>query len=350
MADQKISELIEKTIPVANDLLAIVDSEAVPIETKKIKTSNITKIHAADDDAHHAVHLKTLVDHPLAIIPTMDDAHIPAGIARDAECIDRIATHAAKIKGIHGTGADFVAIAEDAQYVAASRIGDIHLGQNFFREGDTNALIISGGRNLGATLYKYGKDHITFPGHFLFSVPNAALAATKYPIIISGATDNPEVYPFNDNETDLGRATNKWRHVYTHGLTHDQLNITDKKCSKCGKKFKVGDMWAYSVIKLSGDFTVKRPKIVKKLHNPDLPATRKVHKLNEWTGKYEDVDEIVKVKIKRKHYYEHDGKIIEHEIEEEIENEYQAVEGEVEMPTDGFMTCIPVCKKCFLKE
>jgi len=41
MADQKISELTEKTTSVGNDLLVIVDSEAVPIQTKKIKRSNL---------------------------------------------------------------------------------------------------------------------------------------------------------------------------------------------------------------------------------------------------------------------------------------------------------------------
>ena len=41
MADQKISELTEKTVIVADDLLAIVDSEASPIETKKVKRSNL---------------------------------------------------------------------------------------------------------------------------------------------------------------------------------------------------------------------------------------------------------------------------------------------------------------------
>jgi len=52
MADQKISELTEKTTPVADDLLAIVDSEAEPIETKKLKHSNlkIPKIIDADGD------------------------------------------------------------------------------------------------------------------------------------------------------------------------------------------------------------------------------------------------------------------------------------------------------------
>lgn len=41
MADEKISELTEKTIPVADDLLAIVDSGVSPNVTKKIKYSNL---------------------------------------------------------------------------------------------------------------------------------------------------------------------------------------------------------------------------------------------------------------------------------------------------------------------
>lgn len=41
MADQKISELVEKTTPIGDDLLAIVDTEASPDETKKIKTVNL---------------------------------------------------------------------------------------------------------------------------------------------------------------------------------------------------------------------------------------------------------------------------------------------------------------------
>jgi len=43
MADQKISELVEKTIPVGADLLAIVDSEVTPNATKKALKSNIVK-------------------------------------------------------------------------------------------------------------------------------------------------------------------------------------------------------------------------------------------------------------------------------------------------------------------
>ena len=43
MADQKISELVEKTIPVDADLLAIVDSEVTPNATKKALKSNIVR-------------------------------------------------------------------------------------------------------------------------------------------------------------------------------------------------------------------------------------------------------------------------------------------------------------------
>ena len=48
-SDQKISELTEKTTPVADDLLVLVDSAASPIETKKIKVSNLvsTTIYVA---------------------------------------------------------------------------------------------------------------------------------------------------------------------------------------------------------------------------------------------------------------------------------------------------------------
>ena len=41
MADQKISELAEKTTPVGADLAAIVDTEAAPDETKKITLANL---------------------------------------------------------------------------------------------------------------------------------------------------------------------------------------------------------------------------------------------------------------------------------------------------------------------
>ncbi|GAI74330.1 unnamed protein product, partial [marine sediment metagenome] len=38
----------------------------------------------------HEIHVKTLGDHPLDVIPTMDDGHIPAEIARDTEVDSKI--------------------------------------------------------------------------------------------------------------------------------------------------------------------------------------------------------------------------------------------------------------------
>lgn len=277
------------------------------------------------------------------------EGDIPADIARDTEVATAVSDHADKTTGTHGVGADYIAKAVGEQYVAVRRKSDTMLGQSFYRAIDNGVLVISGGQIKGATIELYGRDELWMPGWISLVVPNAALTGFKYPFNIEGGTNNPVIFPDVDNETDLGYNALKWRHIYTHGLTHDQLCVTDRKCGKCGKAFKVGDTWAYSVIKIEGDLVVKRPNTVSKLHYPDLPATRKVHKLNEWTGKYEDIDKAVMVKVKRKHYYEDKGKVVEHEIEEEVENEYQTVEGEVEMPADGFMTCAPVCRKCFLK-
>ena len=59
MADKKISELTEKTVPVADDLLLLVDTEDTPNTNKKIKWSNIAKgrtatyvVAASDAPAH----------------------------------------------------------------------------------------------------------------------------------------------------------------------------------------------------------------------------------------------------------------------------------------------------------
>ena len=57
--------------------------------SEKAHTS-LTGIGPSD---HHAAHYPTLADHPLSIIPTMDDAHIPAEIARDTEVDSKITTH-----------------------------------------------------------------------------------------------------------------------------------------------------------------------------------------------------------------------------------------------------------------
>ncbi|GAJ10818.1 unnamed protein product, partial [marine sediment metagenome] len=41
----------------------------------------------------HEIHTKTLADHPLEVIPAMDDEHIPPEIARDTEVDSKIVTH-----------------------------------------------------------------------------------------------------------------------------------------------------------------------------------------------------------------------------------------------------------------
>lgn len=87
----------------------------------------------------HGIHIKTLDEHPLSIIPVMDDAHIPDEIARDAEVVSEIATHAG-IPGAHHTRytdaeADARADAKVAEHdglasphAAATSIGDKPLG------------------------------------------------------------------------------------------------------------------------------------------------------------------------------------------------------------------------------
>ncbi|MBA7465013.1 hypothetical protein ES707_00174 [subsurface metagenome] len=41
----------------------------------------------------HGIHIKTVEDHPLDVIPTMDEPHIPPEIARDTEVDGKIVTH-----------------------------------------------------------------------------------------------------------------------------------------------------------------------------------------------------------------------------------------------------------------
>jgi hypothetical protein len=43
MTEKKISELTERTTPVAADLLVLVDSDAIPIETKRVTWLNLSK-------------------------------------------------------------------------------------------------------------------------------------------------------------------------------------------------------------------------------------------------------------------------------------------------------------------
>ncbi|GAI91845.1 unnamed protein product, partial [marine sediment metagenome] len=87
----------------------------------------------------HGIHVKTVEDHPLDVIPTMDDGHIPPEIARDTEVASEIATHA-DIPGAHhdrytDAEADARADAKVATHdglvsphAAATAIGDKTLG------------------------------------------------------------------------------------------------------------------------------------------------------------------------------------------------------------------------------
>ncbi|MBA7612428.1 hypothetical protein ES703_19664 [subsurface metagenome] len=87
----------------------------------------------------HGIHVKTVEDHPLDVIPTMDEPHIPPEIARDAEVDSKISDHAG-VPDAHHTRytdaeADAVAAAEVATHdgvasphPAATAIGDKTLG------------------------------------------------------------------------------------------------------------------------------------------------------------------------------------------------------------------------------
>ncbi len=66
----------------ANHPLAIIptmDDGHIPVGIARgVDVTALMAAHILITDAHHAVHLKTLADHPLAVIPTMDDGHIPS--------------------------------------------------------------------------------------------------------------------------------------------------------------------------------------------------------------------------------------------------------------------------------
>ncbi len=59
-------------------IIPIMDDGHIPVGiARDVEVANLMAAHILITDAHHAVHLKTLVDHPLSIIPAMDDGHIP---------------------------------------------------------------------------------------------------------------------------------------------------------------------------------------------------------------------------------------------------------------------------------
>ncbi len=67
----------------------------------------------------HGIHVKTVEDHPLDVIPTMDEPHIPPEIARDAEVDSKISDHAGIPDAHHAKYTDAEAAAAAAVEVAA---------------------------------------------------------------------------------------------------------------------------------------------------------------------------------------------------------------------------------------
>ena len=110
LADDDHTQYIKHSLATAISDFLVASGAGVFIKKTlaEVKTllniANDIATHASDNSAHHPVHIKTLVDHPLSIIPTMDDAHIPAAIARDAEVATAVSDHAALTTGIHGAG------------------------------------------------------------------------------------------------------------------------------------------------------------------------------------------------------------------------------------------------------
>ncbi len=87
----------------------------------------------------HSIHVKTVEDHPLDVIPTMDEPHIPPEIARDAEVDSKVATHSGIPDAHHAryTDADADARADakvatheelESPHAAATAIGGKTLG------------------------------------------------------------------------------------------------------------------------------------------------------------------------------------------------------------------------------
>ncbi len=75
----------------------------------------------------HGIHVKTVEDHPLDVIPTMDDVHIPPEIARDAEVASEIATHAGIPDAHHAKYTDAEADARaDAKVATHDGLADPH--------------------------------------------------------------------------------------------------------------------------------------------------------------------------------------------------------------------------------
>ncbi|GAJ08105.1 unnamed protein product, partial [marine sediment metagenome] len=70
----------------------------------------------------HGIHVKTVEDHPLNVIPIMDEPHIPPEIARDTEVDSKIGTHAEDPAAHHAKYTDAEA---QATVKANVEVGDL---------------------------------------------------------------------------------------------------------------------------------------------------------------------------------------------------------------------------------
>ena len=75
----------------------------------------------------HGIHIKTVEDHPLDIIPTMDEPHIPPEIARDTEVDSKIVTHKEDASAHHDRYTDAEADARaDAKVATHDELSSPH--------------------------------------------------------------------------------------------------------------------------------------------------------------------------------------------------------------------------------
>lgn len=150
-----------------------------------------------------------------------------------------IAIHAALATGVHGVGADYIAKAAGSQYIAPNRNGDDNLGSSWRRAVNNAEILIAGGLHVGAGIIMGGKDSPSYPGEVLLMVPNAAASGLIFPLVISGRTDTPEVYPEDDNLIALGLAAKRFKIIHTLKVADLTAPINDNDAAR--KKY-VDDM------------------------------------------------------------------------------------------------------------
>lgn len=314
----------------------------------------LLKLPSPTDD-QEPVTKKYFEDNPaVGSLDDLDDVNVPTPGDGDFIYYDSVSgtwknlAHKDAATGVHGVGSDYVAKAAGSQYTAVNRDGDLELGRNFRRAVADDWLNLGGGPLYSPAILLYGKDAVGTPGVVDFAVPNAAKTGWLYPLTLVGVTDTPWLRVNPDNTIDFGSASYRLRNLFAVTVTEGDHGFGDKQCAECGKEFGVGDKLTYLAIENTPDTKVKEPNIVKKLRDPTKPARERVRHLNEWTGEYEEIEQPVRVTIKRDHYKEVEGKVVKELVEVEVGNEYQVVEGIKEVEAHGFTRCRPICKLCFL--